>query len=308
MFGSRIPTRHFALFLVLFISGRAAGQGTVAGSGSVEIKRPPEALRVQVDLLARGKDVKEALAKLKERREAAVAQLTGLGVPKAAVVIGEPTLSSDKTQRQQQIERMMQMRRGGKPARPKAEQPVFVSAPLKADLPLKAVGPEELLVAAHALQEKIKAADLGGLKDVEKPTSPQEEELAEEMGPEFGGDEGPKRGEPVFSFVAAVPDAERAKALADAFQKAKRDATRLARAAGAELGPVRTLSENQQTGGLEEDPLAGPRRFYDMAMVGRPPVPPADDERGEAVGGQPGKVVLRVSVSVQFELKSPAKP
>ena len=42
-------------------------EGTVTGVGSAEIKRPAEVLRVQVELVVKGKDLKEAIAKLKER-------------------------------------------------------------------------------------------------------------------------------------------------------------------------------------------------------------------------------------------------
>ena len=42
----------------VFAEPQPAASGIVAGTGTVEIKRRPEFLRVQVELLARGKDLK----------------------------------------------------------------------------------------------------------------------------------------------------------------------------------------------------------------------------------------------------------
>jgi len=55
--------------------GPTSDKGTVSGLGTVVLKRKPELLRIKVDLIAQGKTMKEALASLKDRREAAQAQL-----------------------------------------------------------------------------------------------------------------------------------------------------------------------------------------------------------------------------------------
>jgi uncharacterized protein YggE len=289
-----------------------SGERAVYGQGSVEIKRQPEFLRVEVDLLAKGKDPKEALAKLKERREAALSQLAALGADRKAIVIGEPTLSPETAdpRRQMQMMVMERMRTGGrakKPDKPKAA-PVQVTANLRADLPLKASGAEELLVAAHALQEKIKAADLAGLKEI-AAGSPEEQELAEEMDPEMMGyNPGETRpGEPTFLFVSKVPEEERDKALAEAFQKAKREAARLAKAAGAELGPLAQLWSTHSMGNGGED-YTNPYRYYYQYMQ-KPATRSGDkdDSASEAIGPQPGGVSLRIAVNASFALKTPGK-
>jgi uncharacterized protein YggE len=285
-----------------------AADGTVSASGTAEVALPAKALRVQVQLMTSGKDVKEALAKLHERRAAAKTLLASLGASADAVVFGEPAVSLEQNVRAQQMERMLaqlRSRPGARPADPKAKAPlpVFVVSSLKADLPLKASTPEELLIAGHDLQQKVRAADLGGLKEAEK-LSPQEKELLEEMGGREPPDSGePKPGEPFFLYVAPVSEAERDRALAEAFQNARRDAARLARAAGAGLGAVQNLSDNSQPGMDMDDPTGmGRRYYYEMAMAQREAVRP-DAGKGEAVGLQPGKVVLRVVVSAQFVLK-----
>src|SRR5438045_617574 len=104
-----------AALVVLAAAGRADPPGTVSANGTAEVKRPAEALRVQVELVAKGKDLPEALARLKDRREAARKQLAALGAAADAVEIGEPVLGGDKSAQQQQMERMMNRLREGRP-------------------------------------------------------------------------------------------------------------------------------------------------------------------------------------------------
>ena len=313
-------TRHLltvpvlALAATAFASAQVPPEGSVSGTGTAVLKRPPEVLRVHVELTAKGKDLKEALAKLAERREAARLQLAGLGAVKESIKFGETALTSEKTDRQRQMEMMVRerVRSGGKkPAKPQAE-PVVVGATLKADWALAAGEPEALMLTAHALQEKVKAADLAGLKDMK--LTPQEEELAEEMAALAGqfGPGGtmndPKRGEPTFVFVAKVPEAERAKAMADAYQKARAEAARLAQAAGMELGTLRQLHHQPQAPGAEMQ-FPGDYEGHGYPSPYRMRGLPAGDENApdEAVGTQPGKVTLRLTVTAAFALQQPGK-
>jgi uncharacterized protein YggE len=281
--------------------------GTVTATGSAEIKRQPELLRVQVEVMAKGKTIKEALAKLKERRDATLARVVELGAAKDNVVFGEANVGSEKTDRQVQMEQMLRMRlrTQGKKAPKAKEAPVVVTAQLKADFPLAAASPEEFLVAAHTLQEKIKAADLGGAKDAAK-LSPEEEEVAEEL----GGDEAmndpsqPKRGEPVLLYVRKLTEDDRAKALAEAFAKAKREASRLAKSAGAELGGLHHLANQVGAGGDAEEPNPYVRQaYYTMMQQARLAQNQNDEAGAEAVGVTPAKVTLRVSVTAYFGIK-----
>src|SRR5262249_35905673 len=188
----------------------------------------------------------------------------------------------------------------------KAAPSVVVASVLRADLPLKATGPEDLLVQAHQFQEKLKAADLGGTKELKKAT-PQEEELLEELeGMGMPEDQGPARGEAVFFFVSRISEADQAAALAQAYQKARAEAAKLARAAGQELGVLQQLNTVPgMNSGDDEMALmdGGPAnyqylqryRWIQSRTGGRP---------DEALGIQPGKVVFRVSVSASFALKA----
>jgi len=291
------------------LPGQALQEGQVTASGTTEIKHAAELLRVQVELTGKGKDMKEALAKLKERKELAVAQLVNLGTAKADVTFTEPAVANERNDRQRQIEMMMMQRRGGaKKPDPKNKQPdpIVVTATLKADVPLKAGSPEDLLQLGHTLQEKIKAADLGGTKEPEK-LSPKEEELAEEMQEmnRMMAESGePRRGEPFFVYVYKITAAEHDKALKEAFARASTQATRLAGAAGVELGGLHSLQGNLLPGSAEYM-----NEYY--ARSGRPMMMMRDgdgeqsdkDDKSEAVGMNPTKVSLKVSVNASFSIK-----
>src|SRR5260370_306810 len=218
------------LGLTSLMSSRGLAQspqdGFVTGTGTVEIKRLPELLRVQVDVMAKGKDLKEALAKLKERQEAAKLRLAALGAGKDAIEVGEPGVTSEKSSRQLQMERMVGERSGGgrKPSKDKEAPPVVVGLTIKAELPIKASSVEDLLMQFQTLKEKVIAADLGGLKEMQK-LSPKEEELAEESekSDRYREEDEPRKGEPILVFVCKISEEDRAKARADAFTKAKRE-------------------------------------------------------------------------------------
>ena len=55
-----------------------SGGSTVAGVGQVKINPKPSAIRMHIELVAKGKTLEEALGNLKDRREAALVQLESL--------------------------------------------------------------------------------------------------------------------------------------------------------------------------------------------------------------------------------------
>lgn len=305
----RSRTILLAVCLVaLLVSARgdaqAPAEGTVTGQGSAEVKRPPDVLRVQVEMLAKGTDLAQALARLKERREAAQVHLKALAAVPESIHFGAPALSSEKTEQQKQMEAMVLQRMRGaagpKAAKKKEAPPAVVGAVLRFDLPLKAGSADELLIAAQALQQRVKEADLGGLKDFEK-LSPQEEELAEEAQAMMGGQPQaePKRGEPGFLFVCKLSDADLDRAAAEAFQKARRHAEQLARAAGARLGPLHRL-DSAPLGMPVELAVSAGYNPYNAARVAEnlPAALPA-----EASAPQPGPVTYRVALTAAFLLR-----
>jgi uncharacterized protein YggE len=293
--------------------GGLGGPGSITGTGTAQIERLPEVMRMRVIVTAKGSTLEEALAALKDKTEAAKSQLATLGADKGGVKLDEPQIAVENSDRRRQMEMMMAQRlRGGKRSAKKDEtkQPVAVSSTLTAEWPLQAKSGEELLVAATALQEKVKAADLAGAKEASKLT-PEEQEALEEMEAQgfdpYGGEEA-KPGEPMFLFVASIAEADREKAEAEAFQKAKQHATRLAKAAGAGLGKLTSLAGDSQPGVDESDyanPYAGyaqPAAYRMLQMMRSGDQP---DAESEALGATPAKVTYRVTMTASFELKAP---
>jgi hypothetical protein len=290
--------------------------GTVTGQGFIELKRQPEYLRVQVDVLAKGRDVTEALVKLRERRQAAHKQLEQLGVVPSSVEFGKPVIVIEKNDRQRQMFMMMRQNlgQGKKPAqKPKEPPPIIVSCSLRAELRLNGADPEEQLIQAHTLEERMKLADLGGTKELKQASAQDEEQEQEEAAQMMGYNDAdaPKPGEPIFWYVSKISEEEQAKARAEAFKRAEREAGRLARAAGVELGPLYHLEDNSATASAwdgSEIYMNNPYAYRVSQLLERARGAGGSEEKhsGEAVGLQPGKVYFRIVLSASFELKKPA--
>jgi hypothetical protein len=174
--------------------------------------------------------------------------------------------------------------------------PTTVSVQLIAEWAIKADSPEDLLLLTHELETKIKAADLGAAKQAQELTE-EEEELQAEMQQYggYGGNQGPKPGEPTFVYVAKISEAERTKAATDAFQDAFSKATRLAHAAEVEIAVLYSLAGSATPMGND---FAQYAYMYGMQQPGA-----AKGAENEAVGTQPGKVTYSVSVSASFLIR-----
>ena len=74
-----------------------------------------------LQLTGKGKTLEEALAALKERREAVAAQLEKLGVDKSALVFTPPGVDDSAAAQQRRMEVMIAQRMGGAaPRRPRS--------------------------------------------------------------------------------------------------------------------------------------------------------------------------------------------
>jgi uncharacterized protein YggE len=283
----------------------------VSGQGSFEVKKQPEFLRVQVEVLAKAKTAKDALAKLQERRQAAKTKLEGMGATAESIEFGEPSVVAELDPREAQMQMMMVRRamrmqgQGNKPAgKPKEAPPVVVSCQLKAQIRLTAPNPDEMLVLTHGLEERIKAADLGGTKAL-KQGSPQDEELAQEemqnMGM-MGGDEQRTRGQPFIVYVCKLTDEERIRAVREAFKRAEHQASELAGAAGQVIGPVLKLDEMPVQSNDAETQM---EYVYSQMGMRMQQVNLGSDDKNvvEALGSRPAKVVYRVGVTASFEMR-----
>jgi hypothetical protein len=286
-----------------------SGRGTVGGSGVVEISRAPEVMRMEVEIPARGGGVKAALASLQTKLDAGRAQLAALGAIDDSIAIGEPRISTQQSQQQQQIEQMIASRlrsTGRRREKKDVPRPITVIATVTAEWKLPAGDSAELLVAAHELQERIRAAKLAG-EEEESSLTPEEQEILEESGGMFGYNDSnePKLGEPTFTYLTLISDVEHAQAMAEAFQKARAQATQLATATGGALGKLESVSTNSQPG-LDQDDYGyqyNSAHYRAYQRLSRSQQGQGGDEPKEAVGLQPGKVVYRVQVSAGFGLK-----
>ncbi|HEY2252529.1 MAG TPA: SIMPL domain-containing protein [Planctomycetaceae bacterium] len=296
--------------------------GVVSGNGIVTISRQPETMRVTVAIQGKGGTLKDALAAVKTRTEAAKKQVAALGANKDTIKVESPKINTQQAdqqqammQRQMQRAMMQQMnktKKAGKKDKEAAKpaEPVLVAAMFTAEWKLDAKTPEDLLIAVHGLQEKIKAADLAGMKDAEK-LSPEQEEMLEEMEQaqqfNYNGNETPKPGEPIFMFVSRIPEDEREKAIAAAFQKAKTQASKLAKAAGTELGALKSLSSTSRSGNANNYNQYNSRAWQAMQMAGLGQSDDdneADGNSTEALGVEPGPVKFHVTVMAAFDLGS----
>lgn len=284
-----------------------AEAGTVSGYGTVVIEKTPAVMRMQIDLLSKASSLKEALAGLKDRIEASRAQLAAFGVDKASIKLGEPRLSASKSDRQQQMEallaeRMRSLNGGSAQKKTSATTPVTVSVQLTAEWKLKAKTIEELLLTTQPLQNKIKDADLGGLKAASQ-LSPEEQEIMEEMGEMsmYGNDGEAKPGEPVFSYASPISQEEEDKALGEAFQKARSQAARLAKAAGHELGKLSSISSDAGPVGQESE-YGYSSAYYSVARRLQA-AENSDNSQAEGVSILPGPVKYQVTVTASFVLK-----
>lgn len=300
--------------IVAFFSSLAPARSqtqpaSVSGTGMVTVERPAQRMRMHIELGASEPTLKAALAALKDRREAAQSQVESLGADKKSIKFTDPILSSDTSDRRRQMEQMIRSKLAGRrkggaaPALPTSHA---VSTTLSADWPLAPGAAEQVLLAVHDVQTKVEAADLAGLKE-KKAISPEEQELAEEMVDMHRsyGDENRPPGTPQFMFIAKISDADREKALADAFAKAKSQAARTAKAAGAQLGGLLRVADNASAAmGVDESSYFGggydPYTMARMQRQGMMAVSPAEDE---AVSMQPGQVPARIVVTAAFELK-----
>jgi uncharacterized protein YggE len=114
-----------------------------------------------------------------------------------------------------------------------------------------------------------------------------------------------KPGQPAFLFVSRISEAERDKALAEAFEKAKQQATRLAKAAGAQLGALKSLAGNAAMGGGDYDVYQYGRDnspSHQMMQAMRNRQSSGEEETVEAIGAEPGPVSINVSVTAAFDL------
>jgi uncharacterized protein YggE len=276
------------------------GSGTVVGSGTASIERPVEIMRLSIVLTARAKELKPALVNLTDRIAAARLQLESFGAIEDSIETTPASLAKKSPQQVQMEQMLAQQRLAQGRSVPKGLQvtpAVAVQSTLTAQWQLAATDREELLQFVSSLQDKIKQADLGGLNEPNQ-LSAAEQELAEELEgmSSMYGEETANPGEPQFVFVGRIDETQKQAALAQAFAKAKDQATQLASAAGVTLGPLASLHGDITQG--DNSQLGYEYRYY-LQASGQTAAAASENE---AISSEPDTVTFQANVHAAFRL------
>jgi hypothetical protein len=231
-----------------------------------------------MDLCAKGKTYHEALANLIARREAARKQLLNLGVAREAIQFSELTLVVPPIAADMPVPR-----------------PVVLSMVLKSEWPLRAGSVEEWLAFASDMQDKVRAANLGGNEpDKAAPTTAVSAPELDAALPAKPCNCGCKSSEPLFLFVYKVSEEDESRLRREAFRNAQRAAAKLAHAAQTELAGLHQISEE-----------AAPTTEGTLPLLPGLPRAVSDGEMSsaEGVGLLGTKVTVRVTLNATFHLK-----
>jgi uncharacterized protein YggE len=299
---------QFSAYEMAAMGGGAAGQNTISATGASVINRLPTSLRVIVPLSGKGKTIEEAMAKLKELRETASAQVQKLKADKKDIKFSNPAVSNAQSNRQRQMESLVAQRMGQGKKTPKglqAPESVTLGCTMTVEWPIAAKTPDEILLESQALKQKIKAAELSGKKEAEKLT-PEEEEMAAEMAEmaRNQGEDPQAASEPQFLFVARITEEERQKAFAEAFAKAKKNGEELAKAAGIELGAlVGVAGQGRGSQSYADDSYGGySSSYYQRQMRMQQLADDPDQQSNESVAADPDSVAFTFGMSAVFKM------
>jgi uncharacterized protein YggE len=292
--------------------------GIVTGTGTATISRKAERMRLQIEVQGRDATVDAALKVLNTRIERARKSLAKLDAEKDSITVRAPRIL-DFQQLNTPSHGYVAFVGGGGFAgggavpgaamAPALNPPKTVGASLTAEWKLDATDAGELLTSVQLLQQKIRAAELSGI-DEEAPaadeTNPAAQQIMMMQSVVFSTGQVDLR-QPGYYFVSRLTDEEFDQAHADAYNKARRQAGRLAKAAGAQLGDLRSLT-GQNTVASEPD-------LEYQVVVNQPTTQRANqlirarrsesgENEHEALGIEPGLVRFQVTITASFDLKT----
>lgn len=268
-------TRWFVATTVLLGLQLSANAQTVTGTAAVDVSKPADAMRMQIDLAGRGPDATAALADLAQRKKAALARVATVKGPKPTVRIGEafeqviqPATPTASLSEPPTVFPKDDSNDPPLPPPPPLPRSVTVIATLQASWPMPAASETEArIIFVRQMQDGVRAADLSGRED-----------LKAAGGCACGA------AEPVFQFVRHVSEAEQSQTLADAVASARRTAAGLAKASGSDLGSLQTLQ-----GTVTAESLNGTTVEVNLTA-------------SEIISGKPGSVAYRVTATASFAL------
>lgn len=281
----------------------AQESATVSATGRQLLQRSPSQMAIRIELSGRGPSLKEALAQLEERKEAAGIILKSLGADMETVTYGDPTTSSASGVSQGKLQAMIRQRisRSGEPAPEglKLPESTTVAVPLSVRWNLEGDDSIELLQQTSKLRKAIEEADIAGMND-DSASLPEQELLEEAEGfgyRSYSGEEPAKPGTPVFSFVATITPEERREALQAAFQAARDNAEELAAASGRKLADLIMLESNAIGGSPYGEEMYGYPGAY-RRQVSVPQIP----DRLTSQSDEFGKLPFMFMIQARFKL------
>jgi len=283
----------------------------ITGRGVHSVKCPPSVLRVYLQVSAKGKTLEAALANLEKRRDAIKAQLPKLG-GKADTIKFTALDKVDSSEQEQMMDTLRrQMGSDRVPKKLGAPKSVTVNTTFSADWPLSGDTPDKLLLEAEALRKKLIEADLAGVKAAEAEQTPEEREAAEEIQAMMrerysGGEAQQKPGTPNLAFVGRLSDDKHEMAMAEAFKQAKANAQRIAKAAGASLGPLVRVSGMSDS--FYANMMNRQRTEYSpymrYAQYQQPWQPQIETDENELTSSNPDEIEFHVNVEAVFSLSA----
>jgi uncharacterized protein YggE len=276
---------------------------SVRGQGTATLVRPADHLHLEVQVNARGKDVPEAMSKLKDLETEVQKKLAAIQDGK--FVFDASRLDADDDPQKNYMRMMQAMANPNARKKPAAPQGVSAVTTLRCDWELKGSNADEVSLAAYQLQEKVKASNAwkpaGAANDLKAQEEAEENDQSNmQMQMNYPG-AAAKPGQPVFTFIATFPQEEISKGTAQAFESAKQQASDLAKAAGKSLGELTELDGSRNNVGMSPDnPMA---QYIAMMQAASEQKPAAGREPNVIVGDQPGAVSMQVAVTARFQLK-----
>jgi len=259
----------------------------VTGSGEKKVEVMPKTMRLVVAVQGEGDTLEAALADIQKKTDELTKKLAELK-PAEGTLVTQGPYAGPAGGAEDRMRRMMDRRRFGEEEQAKGK--VTLTTTVKAEWP---VAPGDIVAMLReedrirqAVQKAVPAQAAG-----EKTDEETRDEMAMMMEQAYGGEAVP--GRPQFLFVATLPDDQLAKARHEAFLKAKQDAQAISEAAGATLGPLKTVESHAAAGDEEH-----PEWRYAMRMMG---VAEPQGEK-EAVSPALRPLTFVVAVSATFEL------
>ncbi|EAQ78529.1 SIMPL domain-containing protein [Blastopirellula marina] len=228
----------------------ATEPGVIKSDGTHILKRNPAELKLSIELLGRGKTLKEALSKLKEKQTAAQDIVQALGAEMDSLTFDDPTTTSRSSEMMEKMREVIRSRvrnsGGPTPEGLKVQETITVSSKLQIHWKLQAEDVIAKLEEVTALRKKIEESDIAGVEGEEISLADQElMEEAEAFGyNSFSSGEEIKPGTPQISYRASITSQERRDALKAAFATARSNAAELAAAAGMKVTGLRSMEAN----------------------------------------------------------------